>query len=261
MILKDVNNPVEPIEVARKELPYSFDVRSSTPRTKGPASHHTHQANIISPSNIRGRAKHPSPVATIHSEDTSSGIDVLFISPASDAGAQPVSHGDTYRGQSCVSSNFGQQEPPLFTHAPNSAFEEVGGQIRSKVADREAKISTLEGFIKQLKDTFEADGREKDAALQPLIDYLYGQILVIQKEIADRLNAFAAERKKAEATVSAEVATIEAQIRILKQENHHDASVLNAAANPRSWIGYDDWSEADSQGWTSRVGEHAAVSQ
>ena len=198
-----------------------------------------HQVNITPPSNIRGGAKRPIPAATIHSEEISSGINALFISSASDAGAQHVSDGNSSRGQSCASGNLGQYEPPLFARAPNPSFEDAGGQIRGKVTDREAKISTLEGFIKQLRDTFEADGREKDAALQPLIEYLYGQILAIQKEIADRLNTFAAERKKAEAAVSAEVATIEAQIRMLKQENHRDASVLAAAANTRSWIGYD----------------------
>ena len=110
-------------------------------------------------------------------------------------------------------------------------------QIRGKVADREVQINAVENFIKHLRDTFEADGREKDAALQPLIDYLYSQTISIQKEIADRLNAFSAERQKAEAAVSAEVANLEAQIHILKQENYHDASALTAMANTHSCTG------------------------
>ncbi len=142
-----------------------------------------------------------------------------------------------------MSSSLGQQEPPLFPHAPNLSLgsphmpTNAEVQIRGKVADREVQINAVENFIKHLRDTFEADGREKDAALQPLIDYLYSQTISIQKEIADRLNAFSAERQKAEAAVSAEVANLEAQIHILKQENYHDASALTAMANTHSCTG------------------------
>lgn len=160
------------------------------------------------------------------------------------------SHGDAQhiscvsRGKSYdVSSSLGQQKPPLIDHALIPSFgsphtpADTEVQIRSKVVDREVQIHTVEKFIKHLMDTFEADGREKDAALQPLIDYLYNQTISIQKEIADRLNAFSAERQKAEAAVSAEVASLEAQIHILKRENYHDASTLTAMANTHSWIG------------------------
>ena len=86
-------------------------------------------------------------------------------------------------------------------------------QIRVKVAERDVQINALETTIKRLKGTLEADGRENDAALQPLIEYLHNQILTIQKETANQLNAFSTERQTVEAAVSAQV---EAQIHILK---------------------------------------------
>ena len=147
------------------------------------------------------------------------------------------------RGQSYdMSSSLGQQEPVL-DHDLNPSFgslhmpTDAEVQIRAKVADREVQIDAVAKFIKHLRDTYEADGREKDAALQPLIEYLYIQTISIQKEIADRLNAFSAEREKAEAAVSAEVANLEAQIYLLKRENYHDASALTAMANTHPWIG------------------------
>ena len=120
-----------------------------------------------------------------------------------DPGGQHVSGGS--RGQSYDMSHI-----PTNTEA-------------QKVADREVQINAVEIFM---RDTFEVDGREKDAALQPLLEYLHIQTLAIQKEIVNRLNEFSAERQKAEAAVSAEVANLEAQIRILKQENSHDADRL-----------------------------------
>ena len=305
MILKDASNPLEPIEVARKELPYSFDVRS----TKGLTSHHTQQANIGSSSSVRRKAKRPCPAATLspaqlvagpHPEDVErqirresvaavlpdceragqrtnlqpeqQGLSDLqrlpsVISPshtstvpnppllvqsqhgpsggeerdrlefgqfparleftpsASGVGAQHIS-GQSYD----TSNNLGQQALPLFAHAPNPSF------IRDKVADREVQIDALEKIINHLKERFDAEGREKDAALQPLIEYLYSQILTIQKEITDRLYAFTAERQKAGAVVSAEVENLEEQIRILKQENYRDASILTTITDAPSWI-------------------------
>ena len=144
----------------------------------------------------------------------------------SDAGAQHIS-GD--RGQPYNTSNI---QSPLFSHVPLSALSfpriptSPEAQIRVNVAERDVQINALETTIKNLEGTLEADGREKDAALRPLIEYLYSQILAIQKEIADRLNAFSAERQKAEAVVSAEIADLEAQIHILKEENLRDASIL-----------------------------------
>ena len=160
----------------------------------------------------------------------------------SDPGTQHILGGS--RGRSHDTSNtLGRQGPPFFACTPNPSFESphtltnTEVQIRGKVADREVQINALEKIVKNLRDTFEADGREKDAALRPLIEYLYSQILVIQKEIADRLCAFSAERQEAAAAVSAEIANLEAQIHTLKQENFHDASVLTAMANAHSWIG------------------------
>ena len=345
VILKDASNPFEPIEVAREELPYSFDVRSSIPRTKGPASDHTQEATISSSSSIRRRAKHPGPAATTSppSAQTAVGLHLggiegqlrqelmaggvpnrelagqrtsdcvssiggpmqqspsdlqylpstvsashppatpkpLLVQPqyglsgeeerggteygqgsvitmrmessslytnaprtpsTSDPGPQHILSGS--RGQSYDTSNtLGQQEPPIFAHTPNPSFESshtptnTEVQIRGKVADREVQINALENIVKHLRDTFEADGREKDAALRPLIEYLYSQVLSIQKEITDRLYAFSAERQKAGAAVGAEIANLEAQINTLKQENHHDASVLTAMVNTHPWMG------------------------
>lgn len=94
-----------------------------------------------------------------------------------------------------------------------------------KLADRDVQVNAVENFM---RDTSEVDGREKDAALQPLLEYLYSQTLAVQKEFVDRLNEFSAERQKAEAAVSAEVANLEAQIRILKQENYHDMTLIDS---------------------------------
>jgi len=341
VILKDASDPSKPIEVVRKELPYSFDVRSSRPRIKEPTGDQTQQANINTSSNIRRGAKHPGPaatpsppasfelalgperqeemagdiqgrehadqrmsghvssigdsgqqspsdvqrlppaipvrpsgapkpaplvqdrqpqhgssgsgdmdspgggqgsVATMRSGGSSARVNAPRMSSTSDANAQPIS--DKGRGQPYYMSNM---QPPLFVHDPLPVFElphipaSTEAQIRVKVAEREIQINGLEATMKHLKATVEADGREKDAALQPLIEYLYSQILAIQKEIADRVNAFAAERQKAEAAVSTQVADLEAQIHTLKQENSRDTTVLTTMANTtkshRSCIG------------------------
>jgi len=63
VILKDVSHPSQPIEVARQEPPYSFDVRSSKPRIKEPTSDQTQQANIDASSEIRRGTKYPDPAA------------------------------------------------------------------------------------------------------------------------------------------------------------------------------------------------------
>ena len=65
MILKDASNPSEPIEVAKKELPYSFEVRSAKPINE-PTGDQRQQTNIGASSSIRRgrRAKHPGPAAT-----------------------------------------------------------------------------------------------------------------------------------------------------------------------------------------------------
>ena len=108
--------------------------------------------------------------------------------------------------------------------------------MRGKIADRAVQISILEKYITHLRDVFEADAREKDAALQLLIKHLYDRTLSIQQEIVDRLNAFTAERQKAAATINAEVANLEGQINFLKAENERDASILNTITNAPSWM-------------------------
>ena len=64
MILKDASDPSEPIEVARKNLPYSFDVRSSKPRIKEPTSDQMQRPNISPSSDIRRGAKRLGLIAT-----------------------------------------------------------------------------------------------------------------------------------------------------------------------------------------------------
>ena len=315
VVLKDARDPSRPIEVARKELPYSFDVRSSKPRIKQP----TGDQNVRRGARHLGPAAIPSPPATSQlameleeikhmagefpdreraelrtrghvssiseseqqeiselqclpfaipvpnpallvrevrpqhdspgGEDrdspegcqglviaTRSGGSSLRINPpptpsTSNAGAQDISGN---RGQPYNTPNI---QSPLFSHVPLSALSfpriptSPEAQIRVKVAERDVQINALETTIKNLEGTLEADGREKDAALRPLIEYLYSQILAIQKEIADRLNAFSAERQKAEAVVSTEIADLEAQINILKEENFRDASILTTISN------------------------------
>ena len=144
------------------------------------------------------RAEHPSPAATIHPETSSFGIDALSISPTSDASAQHISDGNTCRGQFCDTSNIvGQRTPtrpspmgPLdldhrpceSPHIPTDAEKD---RARARIAEREIQINALEVKIRDLKATFEAENQEKYAAIK---DHFNCRILVIQKEIADRLN-------------------------------------------------------------------------
>ncbi len=134
---------------------WAHDIRCCCPNqiapTIGPTSVHdpTQQACRCR------RAEHPSPAATIHSEDSSFGIDALCISPASDASAQ---------------------------HIPTGS-EEV--RARARIAEREVQIKALEVKIGDLKASFEAESQEKYAAIK---DHFNSRILVIQNEIADRLN-------------------------------------------------------------------------
>ena len=189
MILQDTSNPFEPIEVARKKLPYSFDVTS----IKGPTSHQTQQANITSFYNVRCRAEHPCPAATIQLEDSTLGMDALSISPASDAHDLPISDRNGGRVQSCHEVLVGQQtlltsgSPSLIIlNTPyGSPHILTDAQARANIAEREVKINYHEMKIRELKATFEADSQEKYAAIK---DYFNSRILAIQREVADRLN-------------------------------------------------------------------------
>ena len=58
------------------------------------------------------------------------------------------------------------------------------------------------------------------------MDYLHGRILAYQKQMADHWIEFSSKRQEAEAEVMANVADIEVQIHILKQENSKAASFL-----------------------------------
>ncbi len=335
MILKDPSNPEEPIEVARKKLPYSFDVRSSRPRIKEPTSDQTQRTNISPPPNIRRGAKQVGPIATPprpppaqlaagpHSESIEGQIqqeqlagevadrepagqrtnghvpsigepnqqspsdlqrlpsaipvfhpfgvpkptllvqprrgssggedrdslegdqgsvitmrsqDTLGINtarPASDAGAQYTSDGIIHKGQSYSAPDiFRQQKPspfalvhPLSFQLPHIPTNTEMVQTRAKIAEREVQIQALEWYLGG------AESQEKFARLQPIMDRLNTRIIDIRKEIADRLDAFSAERQEAEAAVKGKVADLEAQIRTLKQENSYTASVLTTMAN------------------------------
>ena len=336
--LKDASNLPGPIQVARKELPYTFDVRSSVPRTKGPTNCHTQQANIGSSSNVSRKAKRPCPAATspptfsaqrvvrphpqgieeqIRREPVAGGlperqragrrtnghvspmsepkqqvpIDLqrlpsaipvfhfsglprpsllvqevqprrgssggedrgsleggqgsaitmpsvgsLGINPprsASDAGAKHLSDGSTHKRQSYSAPSFlRQQEPSPFALVQLPSFRIPTNaemiQTRARIAEREVQIQALECA---LGGTFEAQSQDKCARLQPIMDGLNSRIIGIRKDIADRLDAFSAERQAAEAAVKGKVADLEAQIHTLKQENSYTARFLTTMAN------------------------------
>ena len=192
MILKDASNSVGPIEVARKELPYSFDVRSPTPWTNGPTSHHTERANISSSGGIC-HDQHPGPAATTHSEDSTFGIDTLCISPTSDAGAQPIldrnSGSNRVAGQRTPPTGCPSPMGPLVLHPPRESphipTDAEKDRARARIAEREVQINALEMKIRELKATFEADSQVKYAAIK---DHFSTRVLAIQREFADRLN-------------------------------------------------------------------------
>ena len=94
------------------------------------------------------------------------------------------------------------------------------------MAERQAQIDVLEAKIRDERAAFDAESQEKVAKLRPIMDYLHGQILAIQKQMTDHWNAFSAERQKAEVAVTAKVTDIEMQIHMLKQENSKAASFL-----------------------------------
>jgi len=179
---------------------WAHDIRCCCPNqiapTIGPTSVHdpTQQACRCR------RAEHPSPAATIHSEDSSFGIDALCISPASDASARLISDGSTCSGYPCDTPNIvGQQTPPtrytllmgpLDLHhlpcgAPHIPTDAEKDRARARIAEREVQINALEVKIRNLKATFEAESQEKYAAIK---DHFNCRILVIQNEITDRLN-------------------------------------------------------------------------
>ena len=68
--------------------------------------------------------------------------------------------------------------------------------------------------------------QEEIATLLPVVDHLYDRIVAIQKEMADRRNAFSTERREAEAAVAAKVMNFEMHINIMKHENYNAASFL-----------------------------------
>ena len=173
---------------------WTHDVRCCCPHQTSPSIEPT---SVHDPAqHACRRAEHPSPAATIHSEDCSFGIDALCISPASDASAQHISDGDTCRGHSCDTPNIvGQQTPstrcsslmgPLLPcESPHIPSDEEKDRARARITEREVQINALEAKISDLRATFEAESQEKYSAIK---DHFNSRMLVIQNEIADRLN-------------------------------------------------------------------------
>jgi len=95
-------------------------------------------------------------------------------------------------------------------------IQEKYKQELSIMAEREVQIKALEMKVRDLRATFEVESQEEFAALQPIMEQLNGQIFAFQKELVDRLDALKASQ----------VADLEAQIHILKQENTYATSVL-----------------------------------
>ena len=156
---------------------------------------------------------------------------------ASEVNAEHFLDGNTRRGQFYNPPTILEQEKPAHTgpfasicrhpfdlyHFP---MDTEKNQTRAKVAERDAQINALEMKIRDLRTTFEGESQKKSAALQPLMDHLYGQRLNIQKEIVDHWNAFSAEHHEARAVMTAKVTDLELQIHILKQENSNTVSFL-----------------------------------
>ena len=69
--------------------------------------------------------------------------------------------------------------------APHIPTDTEKDQLRARIAEREVQINALEVKIRDLKATFEAESQEKYAAIK---DHFNCRVLVIQKEIADRLS-------------------------------------------------------------------------
>ena len=184
-------------------------------------------------------------VITMHLEDT---LGINAARAVSDTGAQHISDGGIHKGQSySVPDIFRQQRPSPFalvhplsfqsSHIPTNT-EMV--QTRAKTTERDVQIQALECYL---------GGTEKFARLQPIMDSLNTRIIGIRKEIADRLDAFSAERQEAEAAVRGKVADLEAQIYTLKQENSYTSNVLAMIANTTKSHrpALDDRIEAESQ--------------
>ena len=124
---------------------------------------------------------------TTREEGRSCRINTAPTSSASYAGVQHIS--EKCRGRPYDTSN---SLPPLFAHVlrlpyelphipPNT--EEIRTRVR--IAEREIQVDVLEAKIRALKATFEAESREKYAAI---VDLFNNRILTIQKEITGRLN-------------------------------------------------------------------------
>ena len=127
------------------------------------------------------------PTITTREEGSSPRISAPPTPSASDVCAQHIS--EKCRGQPYDTSN---SHPPLFAHdlcppcesphiPPNT--EEI--RVQARIAAREVQIDAFEAKIRDLKATFEAESREKYAAI---VDRFNNRILTIQKEITDRFN-------------------------------------------------------------------------
>jgi len=128
------------------------------------------------------------------------------------------------RGQS-YGTPITLENPPPFAlvcssfESPNVSTNTEKIQTRAIMAEREVQITALEMKVRGLRASFEAESQEKFAALQPFMEQLNSRLSAIQKQLADHLDAL-------KASFTAQVADIEAQIDILKQDKTYATSFV-----------------------------------
>ena len=220
MILKDASNLSQPIEVARKKLPCSFDVYSSKSRIKEPTSARTQQANIDASSDASLRQPTNCHILSTREPEQQSPSDVQHL-----PSIIPVFHPSSAPKPPLVQDGQPRHGPSPFAHRPSVHSLRVLTNAekilaRAKVAERQAQIDDLEMKTRDLRANFEVESQK--------LATIDSQILVIQKEMVDRFKALEAERQKAEAAAMATLADLEVQLHALKQETSYAASVLSA---------------------------------
>ena len=146
--------------------------------------------------------------------------------PLDNIAALPVSGTSTHHADPSSLLNGPLVPPTIITNVPGTGQSPPATElILSHIPSLDTSDSSTDFVITLLNPL--PTPTQSGAAIH-LLEHFYGQTLVVQKEIADHVNAFAAERKEAEAAVNAEVAKLEAQIRILKEQNYNDARILTA---------------------------------
>ena len=120
-------------------------------------------------------------------EGRCSRVNTIPTLSASNAIAQHISErcrGQPYDTPNSLAPLFAQvlRLPYESPHIPPNT-EEI--RVRARIAEREIQVGALEAKIRALQATFEAESREKYAAI---VDHFNNRILTIQKEITDRFN-------------------------------------------------------------------------